>query len=61
MRWAGNVVCTGVKKRAYKFFVDMPEGKRPLERSRYKWEVTVKKKGKAIHVTNRGRRGFHIF
>jgi hypothetical protein len=61
MIWAGHVACTVVKRRAYKILVDMPEENKPLERSRCKLEVTVKEKGKIIHVTGRGRRGAHIF
>jgi hypothetical protein len=66
MRWSGHVVCTGVKRSAYKILVDMPERERPLEKPMCTWEVK-KKKGKAILVTGHeahrvvSRRGSHIF
>jgi hypothetical protein len=33
MRWAGHVACLRDRRGAYR-----PEGKRPLERPRYRWE-----------------------
>jgi hypothetical protein len=38
MRWAGHVERTGELRNAYTIFVEKPEGRRPLERSRLKWE-----------------------
>jgi transcription termination factor 2 len=34
MRWAGHVARMGEKRTAYRLFVGMPEGKRPLGRPR---------------------------
>jgi hypothetical protein len=42
MRWAGHVERMWVMRNAYKFFVGKPEGKKPLERSRHRWEVILK-------------------
>jgi hypothetical protein len=41
MRWAGHVERMG-KRNAYKILVGKPEGKRPLERPRCKWEDNIK-------------------
>jgi hypothetical protein len=38
MRWAGNVVRMGEKRNAYRVLMEKPEGKRPLGRSRRKWD-----------------------
>jgi hypothetical protein len=38
MRWAGRVACMGEKRNAYRILVGKPEGKRPLGRSRRRWE-----------------------
>jgi hypothetical protein len=37
MRWAVNVARIGEKRNAYRIFVGIPEGKRPLERPRRRW------------------------
>jgi hypothetical protein len=37
MRWAGHVAQIGEKLNAYRILVGMPEGKRPLGRSRRRW------------------------
>jgi hypothetical protein len=44
MRWAGNVVGMGEgeKRNAYRRLVRMPEGKRPLGRSRRRWVDNIK-------------------
>jgi hypothetical protein len=42
MRWAGHVARMGAKKSAYRILVGKPEGKRPLERPRRRWEVNIK-------------------
>ena len=42
MRWAGNVVRMGKKRGACRFLVGKPEGKRPLERPRCRWEDNIK-------------------
>jgi hypothetical protein len=38
MRWVGLVACMGEERKVYKVLVGKPEGKRPLERPRHRWE-----------------------
>jgi hypothetical protein len=38
MRWAGYVAHMGEERKVYRVLVGMPEGKRPLERPRRRWE-----------------------
>jgi hypothetical protein len=40
MAW--HVVRIGKKRNAYRILVGKPEGKRPLERHRHKWEGNIK-------------------
>jgi len=42
MRWAGHVERMGERRGAYRVFVGKPEGKRPLERPRLRWEDNIK-------------------
>jgi hypothetical protein len=42
MTWAGHVACMGDERKAYKVFVGKPEGKRPLERPRRRWEGGIR-------------------
>jgi hypothetical protein len=42
MRWAGHVARIGEKKSSYRILVGKPEGKRPLGRSRRRWEDNTK-------------------
>jgi len=42
MRGAGHVACMGDRRCAYRVLVGRPERKRPLRRSRHKWEVILK-------------------
>jgi len=42
MRWAGYVVRMGESRGVYGVLVGEPEGKRPLERSRSRWEDNIK-------------------
>jgi hypothetical protein len=42
MTWTNHVARIGQKKNAYRFFVRKPEGKRPLGKSRRKWEDNIK-------------------
>jgi hypothetical protein len=42
MRWAGNIARSGEKRNAYMVYVGKPERKRPLERTRRRWEVNIK-------------------
>jgi hypothetical protein len=39
MRWAEPVACMGEGTNVYRVLVRRPEGKRPLERPRRRWEV----------------------
>jgi hypothetical protein len=38
MRWAGHVARIGEERKLYKALVENPEGKRPLGRTRSRWE-----------------------
>jgi hypothetical protein len=41
-RWVGPVACVGVRRGAYSILVGKPKGKRPLGRSRNRWEdITI--------------------
>jgi hypothetical protein len=42
MRWAEHVAGIGVKRNAYMILVGKPEGKRPLRRTRRRWEDNVR-------------------
>ncbi|KAJ4436535.1 hypothetical protein ANN_16566 [Periplaneta americana] len=42
LRWAGHVARMGESRNAYKVLVGRPEGKRPLGRSRRRWEDNIK-------------------
>jgi hypothetical protein len=42
MRWAGHVVHMGEGRNVYWVLVGKPEGKRPLERPRRRWEDGIK-------------------
>jgi hypothetical protein len=42
MRWAGHVVRMGEVKGAYNILVGRPEGRRPLQTSRCRWEDNIK-------------------
>jgi hypothetical protein len=42
LRWAGQVACNGKSRNAYRVLVGKPEGRRPLERSRHRWEDDIK-------------------
>jgi hypothetical protein len=42
MRWAGHVARMGEGRGAYRVLVGRPEGKRPLERPRRRWEDNIK-------------------
>jgi hypothetical protein len=41
MRWAGHVARMGEGRSAYMVLVGRPEGKRPLGRSRRRWEDNI--------------------
>jgi len=42
MRWAGHVARMGERRGVYRVLVGKPEGKRPLGRSRRRWEDNIK-------------------
>jgi hypothetical protein len=42
MNWAGHVTRMGEMRNAYRMLVGKPEGKRPLGRSRCKWEDNIR-------------------
>ncbi|KAJ4450719.1 hypothetical protein ANN_02149 [Periplaneta americana] len=42
LRWAGHVACMSKSRNAYKLLVGRPEEKRPLRRSRRRWEDNIK-------------------
>jgi hypothetical protein len=42
MRWAGNVARMGEDKGVHRVLVGKPEGKRPLEGPRHRWEDNIK-------------------
>jgi hypothetical protein len=42
MRWAGHTARMGEEKVLYQFLVVKPEGKRPLGRTRCRWEDNIR-------------------
>jgi hypothetical protein len=42
MRWAGHVAHMGKERKVYKVSVGKPRGKRPLGRSRCRWEDGIR-------------------
>jgi hypothetical protein len=42
MRWAGHVAGMGEERGVHRVLVGKPEGKRPLGRSRRRWEDNIK-------------------
>jgi hypothetical protein len=42
LRWAGHVACMGERKGAYRVLLGKREERRPLERSRRRWEDNIK-------------------
>jgi hypothetical protein len=42
MRWAGHVARMGEERGVYRVLVGKREGKRPLGRSRYRWEDNIR-------------------
>jgi hypothetical protein len=41
MRWLGHVARMGTIRNAYEILIGKPEGKRPLERPRHRWEDNI--------------------
>jgi hypothetical protein len=42
LRWAAHVARMGDRRGAYRALVGKPEGRRPLERPRHRWEDNIK-------------------
>jgi hypothetical protein len=42
VRWAGHVASMAQGRNVYRIFMGKPEGKRPLERPRCRWEDGIK-------------------
>jgi hypothetical protein len=42
MRWAGHAARMGEERKVYKVLVGKPEGKKPLERPRRRWEDGIR-------------------
>jgi hypothetical protein len=42
MRWVWHVARVGETKNAYRISIEKPEGKRPLERPRHRWEDNIR-------------------
>jgi hypothetical protein len=42
MRWAGHVARMGEERKVYKVLVERPKGKRPLGRTRRRWEGGIR-------------------
>jgi hypothetical protein len=42
MRWVGHVACVGEERNVYKVLMGKPEGKRPLEKPRHRWEDGIR-------------------
>jgi hypothetical protein len=42
MRWAGHVARTGERRNVFVVLVGKPEGKRPLEKLRCRWEEILR-------------------
>jgi hypothetical protein len=56
MRWAGHVASMEEGRSVYRILVGRPEGKRPLGRSRRRWEENIKMDLGGIGID--GRTGF---
>jgi hypothetical protein len=56
MRWAGRVARIGEERGVYRVLVGRPEGKRPLERPRRRWDDNIKMHLREIGID--GRTGF---
>jgi hypothetical protein len=42
MRWAGHVARKGERRGGYRVLVGKPEGKKPFDRPRHRWEDSMK-------------------
>jgi hypothetical protein len=55
MRWAGRVAHVGEGKGVYRILVGRPEGKRPLGRSRRRWEDNIKMDLREVGINGANR------
>jgi hypothetical protein len=53
MRWAGHVAHLGEGRSVYRVLVGRPEGKKPLERPRHRWENNIKMEHREIGIDKR--------
>jgi hypothetical protein len=42
LKWEGHIACMGKRRGAHRVLVGKPEGRRPLGRSRCRWEDNIK-------------------
>jgi hypothetical protein len=42
MKWAGHMARLGEERNVYRILMGNPEGKRPLERPRHRWEDGIR-------------------
>jgi hypothetical protein len=42
LKWAGHVAHMGERRGAFRALVGKPEGRRPVERPRHRWEDNIK-------------------
>jgi hypothetical protein len=59
MRWAGHVARMGEERKVYKVLMGKPEGKRPLGRSRRRWEDGIRMDLREIGLGGGVWIGFH--
>jgi hypothetical protein len=52
MTWTGHVAWMDEKRNAYRILVGKPEGKRPIRRSRRRWEDNIKMYLRKIDLCN---------
>jgi hypothetical protein len=50
LRWAGHVARMGEGRGVYRVLIGRPKGKRPLERTRHRWEDNIKMDLREIEI-----------
>jgi hypothetical protein len=50
MRWARHVACMREERGVHSILIGMPEGKRPLERPRRRWDYNIKMDLRAVEI-----------
>ena len=48
MRWVWHEACRGERSGGYRVLVRKPDGKRPVERFRHRWEENIKRDDKEV-------------